>query len=561
MVSALVLGILLVLQAPAPPAAPAKPKPAATAPAAKPEDEVRARGRQLLETAAAEAGGIREEGMRGYAFLQLARAYSTFDRPKALEFLDQAFTAAVSLPDDSKSKPRLEAQILQAMAAIDPQHAEDLAPQVAPEAREAAFQALLAYYQKQKQLDKALEVINRIASEGSFPFGAASDLMQAMPPEKSAERQQLFTAALNAFRDRKPTPGTVTFGGGDFPNLVLRYWRALPPQLVREAIDAILKDADPANQPAEVGDRVLSMSGPQGSLSFTSQYEYRLFQVLPVLRALDPSKADDLLKDHQALQAQMAKYPQGMDSWEGRDKDGKATNPGGASITGVTVGSNVRSGRTPPQVPAMMLLIEQMNKIAAELKDHPDNALTMALALPDDENNARLRTLLLIARATRKNNPSVCTSALSKALDQMDRADAMDQINFLDDAGRLYRDLKDTDAVKKVAERGVALAEKLYKQDTDADDPNKAVKAFWPSTSAWTSFIRLAADVSPDMALKLIGEIPDEEIRPTVRTSLAALWLDAPSGTDLIMRDTKKGTRTMTGRGNSQSTEETRRNP
>ncbi len=104
-------------------------------------------------------------------------------------------------------------------------------------------------------------------------------------------------------------------------------------------------------------------------------------------------------------------------------------------------------------------------------------------------------------------------------------------------------------ALAVAVERGSALAEKLYKTDTDSDDPNKAVKAFWPSTNARSNFVRITAEVSPDATRKMVNDIPDGEIRPLIRIALAASWLGASSGTSFIMTETKKGARTTEARG------------
>jgi hypothetical protein len=230
--------------------------------------------------------------------------------------------------------------------------------------------------------------------------------------------------------------------------------------------------------------------------------------------------------------------------------EGDAQQP---SVTGTVVTTRDSSGprNSPPAPPArvfrMLQQIEQMNRVLRDVKDHPQDALANALAIADDDT--RLRTLILIARNTRKSNTAVGKNALDAVVDQIARVELQEQVNLLVDAGRLYLGIEEKDGVKKVVERGGATAEKMYKADTNPDDPNKAPKAFWPSANAWTNFVRLAAQVSPEAAIKMVNGIPDEEIRPTIRIALAAAWLDAPSGTNLIMIESKAGVHVLNGRG------------
>ncbi len=536
MVATALLGLVFLTQAAGqtPAARPARPQ----APT-KPLSDLKQRGRQLLETSAAEAGGLSEAAMRGYTWLQVARVYATFDHPQALDLLNQAWEAASGLPDDSKAKPRLEQQILEALAPLDPARADELLPQVPADARQGALQSLLDYYGKNKQFDRAFGVVERLAADGQFPFTAATRLLSLLPPESAEERQRLFQSALQSFRAEPQAEGYAS-PGGDFGAMIVQEWKNLPPALVRQAIDELLSKAESP----EGGSMEMTMFGGNGTLAFNSRYEWRLFQVLPILRQIDESAAEALLKKYQSLDAQLQRYPQGMASWQG--------DPQQPSVNGTVVTTRDSTGprstppAPPPRVYQMLKMVEQMNRVLRDVRDHPQDALAQALAISDD--TTRLRTLILVARATQKSNASVCTNALGRVVDQSDRVELQEASNLLVDAGRVYLAISDNDGVKTAAQRGASAAAKMYRADTNPDDPNQATKAYWPSTNAWTNFARLAAEVSPDTAVQMVNEIPDEEIRPLVRIALAATWLGAPTGSSLVLRQSKSGTRTLPGR-------------
>jgi len=86
----------------------------------------------------------------------------------------------------------------------------------------------------------------------------------------------------------------------------------------------------------------------------------------------------------------------------------------------------------------------------------------------------------------------------------------------------------------------------MYVTDADEDDPNRALKAFWPATDAYCKLLRLAGRISPPWALALLKEVDDAEVRVTVEAALANEWLGSPEGHSVVMTITKKGTRMTT---------------
>ena len=125
----------------------------------KPTPEQMRRGRQMLETAEASAYGM-EGGMRAYALLQVAAGYTTTDKKKALELLDNALAATKGMDDDqAQTRNRLQEQILQAIVPLKPEKADELLNQVDPSARGRVLTSLLSYYQKNNDWDRAIEVV------------------------------------------------------------------------------------------------------------------------------------------------------------------------------------------------------------------------------------------------------------------------------------------------------------------------------------------------------------------------------------------------------------------
>jgi hypothetical protein len=261
-----------------------------------------------------------------------------------------------------------------------------------------------------------------------------------------------------------------------------------------------------------------------------------------VLKHLDPAKADDLLKQRQQVQAMLDRYPQGLSAIAPTEAHPIGeTQPSGAHEPMATMSFSFGNGPTggggggdAPNAYARSLAA----KIMADASNHPEEALDQANALPA----GRLRTeaLMGIAEHTWEKHPSTAHSALRKVLDS-DNPDAAFKVEEVRSVANLYRRMGDNDSAKKAVEKGMSLAQEVYRQDTNADDPNKALKAYWPSTQAWDGMLRIATQISPTWASTLLKEIPDEEIRALASMQMAAELLNVPSGGMVVMTATKSG--------------------
>jgi len=149
-----------------------------------------------------------------------------------------------------------------------------------------------------------------------------------------------------------------------------------------------------------------------------------------------------------------------------------------------------------------------------------------------------------IARISAKKNPSIARQALEKALD-LPLEDTQRASMRIDDAAQIYLQMDDIDNAKKAVEKQIDAAEKAYRADSNGDDPNKALKAYWPSTEAYRAALRNAARISPDWAQTLLKEISDPEVRTLNQIALASVMLDVPPGPTTIITQTKNDSSIM----------------
>jgi hypothetical protein len=495
------------------------------------------RGRAWMELAEAQAKGL-EGGMRAYALLQVAKSLEPARKKHALELLEDALAASKAIEDDGmQTRSRLQQRILQAMVPLGPERADELLTQLDPAGRESVLRALLAYYRESKQNEHAIEMVYRISAEKEFPYGAGADIMRELPVAKQAELQQMFVMALGSYREHKH-PG-VTFGSGDFAAMITAFYKQLSPDVVKEAIFEVLKQTQaPAEDGKPQEPQQVSVASAQGSVAMGSMYEYRLFQLLPTLRAVDPDEAERLLKQNREVAGMLEKYPQGAGQLQGPQR-GEGPPRGGMMMFGAG-GPGPRGG---PGMGMDRVEMERMQRIVADAEAHPQDALANAATLTSPEMKAQ--ALQGIARATWKKNPSAAKSALKQLVETLPQLELQQQVLPARAAATLYLEMGEAGEARKTIEKGLESAAKLYKQDTDADDPNKALKAYWPSANAYAGLLRLAAEMAPDWAQEQLKEVPDDDLRALAQISMAAALLGQPPGPVTIVSEKKDGMNMM----------------
>jgi hypothetical protein len=137
----------------------------------------------------------------------------------------------------------------------------------------------------------------------------------------------------------------------------------------------------------------------------------------------------------------------------------------------------------------------------------------------------RAQTLVSVGQilAARRSESSNAKRALNEAIKLSDDCNPLFfRVENLRTAAEAFLAIADDDDAMKTIELGIKLAEERYEKDSDASDPNLALKAQWPSTNAWRQFIQLVARISPDAATTLINDVQDPEIRAFLRVSMAS---------------------------------------
>jgi len=496
----------------------------------------------LLERAEQDANRL-EGPMRAWALWQVARAYQPTDKKKALELLDTALAEVAVMKDTptpkmqerltramnggtaQSTKAWLQEQIGRTVVMVDPSRADELLQTLDASGRGPILKALLSYYEKNKLTDRAIEQFYRISAENEAPYAAAGRIMASLKPEQSSEIAGIFGACVTSYR----THATHDFPSTDeFPGLVATYWRKVPKQLARDAIDEVIQQAQESKANSTYAIAFDQSGGSVGSL-----LEYRLLQLMPALNELEQSKAKEYVERFPSLSRLGDSYAASASS--SAATDGEANSRPGFRVSGDSGNLFMNMAERP-----------MAEKIAARA-DGGDVAGAVTDAANIGNPDLRVQALEYIARVTMKKDATAAASALAKMLAAVEKLNLDRQPGYYSSAASIFVAMGDLESARQAVEKGLVSAGQLYGQDTDSDDPNTALEAFWPSTNAYCVLLRQARRISETWAVGLLKGIDDPKIRAAAEAAIACSALNVPESQTTMITAKRKGFRMSLG--------------
>ena len=454
------------------------------------------------------------------SFEQQARAETGFDQRMRASYANL------------EAKQRLQTDSLIHLLAEDERKAESLLPQAEPDVRTSVRDEMITKALAAKKLDHALNLIKQSSPKG-FPYGEATNLMLELSPERDFEKQEIFEWAMAADHEQH----SLVIGGDDFGSMIVRFWQHLAPAVVLQAISQVLDGAQSTGSE-------ISLGSGSNRASFNNEYQYRVFELLPVLRELDSDQADKLLRDSPEAQNQLKAFPNGIQSLNPAIRDsppekGQKISTGG--IAGMGIAPMLQQAKI---TEAYESRIAEIVRVA---ESNPKQAIEAASGLPNSAGTVapRAEALLKIAQVTMTKNPSAAGDALegmSESLRNVEPTGHRGPRDYWAEGIEIATKIKETDLAKKLLKEGVGQAEKLRAKDTDSDDPNLALKAWWPSTAMLSKLIMTASRISSRAALDATQEITDPQIRLFCQVRLANRQLGARVGRSDVMVHRKQST-------------------
>jgi hypothetical protein len=481
------------------------------------------------------AGGLSKCAPRRVRNALVDSFTATLSIPENQEEIDQRrrrFRLAGEQPDEAtmesilnlQTKQRLQESALRHLLTVDEAKVESLLPGAEPDIRAGLLNRMISQATRAKKYDRALALLSRTPSKewfpGGFPYGQATQLMLDLPPERDQDKQELFRLAMAADREQH----VLVIGDDDFASMIVRFWRHIPPAIVLDAIHQLL-DA------AHFGEEGLTLNGASGNVGFSNEHDYRVFELLPILRQLDNDEADRLLQSSQQAQFQLKQFPNGIQSLDPSigdtvPKKGEPVHNLGGSIGGLDRGGASEMDQV---LNAANARVQEIVRMAG---DNPRQAIAAAATLPEEVGPVwrlefpRAQAYLGFARAVIMKNSSAAQDALEEMMESLKHTAhpyrAMDK--WLDGI-EIAREMDDVDLALKLFRSGMEQADRLRSEDADPSDPNIALKAWWPSVSAYWRLVLAASQFSPQWALERVREVKDPEILLLLEVRLASMRL------------------------------------
>ena len=478
----------------------------------------------LLKQAEAQSSTM-EPFSRAFALLEVGQAWQGTDRRHAIKLLERAYATTSLIEAHTEGEALrtqdLQIRILRSLATIAPDSVNARLSRLAPPVRAESVRMLLDFCRSHGLMHHAVEVLESIAAESEMPYSVAANLMEMVEPSQIELSRSLFAAALSSYAHHEHSSMK-----DEFAEMLLRTHDQLPATLVRNAIDELFDQAKNADESAQDPDDKgwIAISSAQGSMQFRSRYDYRAFQLLPVLRTVDPEAAEQIEKDGSDLLALRKNNPDALSR-------GGTSSP---TIRIESIGANTSSCCKPelgfaPNVNA----VQMMNHILEDSAVHPNDALANVPLIPDP--TIRANTYVEIARANLRKSAAVARTALAGAMQTAPDVPLLLRLTVVRNVALLYFDLGDRESAQQTIEKGLDVSSAMYKVDADSDDPNVAPKPNWPSTFDFRCMLRLAAKISPEWGLGLLKDIPDDDLRLLALVAEAKTLLGSDTDSQLVL--------------------------
>lgn len=421
-------------------------------------------------------------------------ANQSIDMSQASEWLKRSFSQAFQLTDsDRPGISTLQVDIVSDLAKVDPIYLRENLPQAQP-ARDQAIYSLISIQIKHKKVADAEQLYEGLYSAPNVFLAARLLLENTSNP---TTRAAVFSHALRAYEALPSETDTLGYPE-DMSSLIVRYWRLVPGQLVISAINRVIQDAEVSMRDESKRIR-LQVESPIGHIQFSSATHFRVFEFLPILEELDPTEAATLKGRYSSVASDFEKYNNGLSDIDPDFRGGKS-NHQRATYTIVRDGMSSDYSRNAEAAGSFDEAIGYKN---------PTERIQALSGFAEQGNvAARLRAIREILK-TRDADPRI-TARIAVRVAQTALSMKQERLSL------------------DCLAWGYLAAERLLKSDADPENPNRAIRIYWPSTQAYRDLLAVHAKISLPETNEAMSKIPDHGVRALERVMFASAILKTP---------------------------------
>ncbi len=444
------------------------------------------------------------------ALLDAAELYGAENKPQALDLLGQAFRTAGAIPPRPRQEQgAAQAQVLVIMANYDPGEAAELLGGLSPKARSFPLFMIVSKLIEQKELERAIAVLELYSTPEAYPYAAASMVLTQLA-EDDPRRTQVFSAAASSFTTESDITG--------FSGLLQGQWRRTPRTVLDPAVHRAVTTVLNMKRPEDMS---VTKRTDKGAVTFDNETDAELFDLIGVLQSVDPKGAKEILDQRPSLAAALERFPEGSASMAagGGNRMSSETRRSGDMHT------------ADPQVQEEMRLNAVSDALAEEaLKLAGSDALgAIKKAKQIPLESIRAKTLVQIAQEAVGKDAEGARMVLAQVDTELRGVkDPMSAAQMWAELAEAEGKAKEVELADKAIERGMAACETLYKEDANADDPNTAPREYWPSIQAWRRVMVAAATIHGLEAEPLLARVTDPDLLVMARLAVLRGVLKKP---------------------------------
>ena len=388
---------------------------------------------------------------RAYILGRLAEAAVKTHPQKSREWAEEVFSVTANLPNDMQ-RSQVETTALQALSENDPDRAlellakletprnkdGELVPDIAASVATMLFQR---YWQKKglEGLDNLTASARQMGEAGSYPYMAMGMLIRQVKRRDADKSKDMLNEALSYF-NRRQTSGR---GNGQFAMFLRQNREDIPTPLLKDLLEKLVTQSLATKDESQ---QMVIATEKGVAAKLNNAASILLFQLMPMIRDLDPDWAKKLETQYQELRA-------AADVARSGEQRMMMTQ---------TIGGTGGGGQ-PPR--AMMEEMQAMEIDELSAQD-PQRALKMNAELTDPSvraaSGARLAATLV------KSNPEQAADLLKKAKEAIAEAkEPVDKLRILVGLAQAQSAMNDKAAFETTLQSGFTLGEELFRKGLD----------------------------------------------------------------------------------------------